>query len=293
VRHQAGGEAGEEGAEHEEEQARPELVHAARDRVRLRVAQGGERHPERRVEDAPDPVGGDREQDEADVVEHDVAPALAEVAEVELRHVQQAVAAAGDLLVGAVDEEVAEQLVEGERDQDDVDAAQPQGRQADDDRRDRGSDRREPDREPRVQTDVQRQVAGHPAADRVEGDLRERVDPGDGEEQVPRLRDDAPDEEHDQQVQPEATALDRVEEQRQHEGDREQRDQQQPARARPRGGGLVETLVEVVRDAGDRFACLDAHSRLASPTPKRPFGRTVRTTIIVPNRTGRPQLGPA
>ncbi len=101
------------------------------------------------MDHTPDDKRGDGEDQPREVIEVDRALVADRVAELKGLHRDEAIAAPADEARPG-DREHSRELMERKRQQHDVNAAQPQGGQADAERRDHGNQWRDKDREERV-----------------------------------------------------------------------------------------------------------------------------------------------
>src|SRR5439155_9328197 len=141
-----------------------ELVDAPADGVCLRVSQRGDRHPQRRMDHAPDDECRDAEDQRRDVIEVDRPLVTDGVAELKSAYRDKPVTSAADEPRSSHGEDSRE-LMEGQREEDDIDASQAKRRQADAQRRKHRDDRREEDREERIPAEAVDEESGPPTAD--------------------------------------------------------------------------------------------------------------------------------
>src|SRR2546430_1691194 len=227
------------------------------------------------MDHTPDDKRGDGEDQPGQVIEVDGALVADRVAELEGLDRDQAVSTTADE-AGPGHGENARQLMERQGQEHDIDAAQPQSGQADAQRGDHCNQRRDEDGEEWIPAEAVNEHSRGPAANGEERHLGEGVDAAVTHDQVPRLRYHRLNEEQDQERDQVGADVDADEQERQHDACGKSAAYRPYGRAAPRRGSRVELWTRDTHGPGG----LRAHSRLTSPIPNRPFGRTISIRMI-------------
>ena len=233
------------------------------------------------MDHAPDDECRDGEDQRRDVIEVDRPLVTDGVAELKSAYRDKPVTSAADEARSSHGEDSRE-LMEGQREEDDIDASQAKRRQADAQRRKHRDDRREEDREERIPAEAVDEDSGRPTADGEQGNLSEGIDAPVAHDEVPRLGNHRLHEEKDQQGEQVSADREPGEHQRRQKAREHHASHGVDRDPAPWRRRLVEPWPRPCGGHGG----VRAHSRLTSPMPNKPLGRTMSIRMMSRNTPG-------